>query len=87
VVDSGQRIVVADDEFTAQLLLPLYYRRILLLADTPEQSRRLGELLAAERLTSLLVVTRWSDTPVDFAPFRKRRTERHGRMTLQFWER
>jgi hypothetical protein len=87
VADSGQRIVVADDEFTAQLLLPLYYRRILLLADTPEQSGRLGELLAGERLTSLLVVTRWSDTPVDFSPFRKRRTERHGRMTLQFWER
>ena len=37
VVDSGQRIVVADDEFTAQLLLPLYYRKIVLLADTPKQ--------------------------------------------------
>jgi hypothetical protein len=87
VADSGQRLIVADDEFTAQLLLPLYYRRILLLADTPERSRRLGARLASERLASLLVVTRWSDTPVDFAPFRKRKTERRGRMTLQFWER
>jgi hypothetical protein len=86
-VDSGERLIVADDEFTAQLLLPLYYRRILLLADTPELARRLGARLAGERLASLLVVTRWSDTPVDFAPFRKRRTERHGRMTLQYWER
>jgi hypothetical protein len=87
VADTGQRLIVADDEFTAQLLLPLYYRRILLLADTPELSRRLGARLAEERLASLLVVTRWSDTPVDLSPFRKRRTERHGRMTLQFWER
>jgi hypothetical protein len=69
------------------LLLPLYYRRILLLADTPEGSRRLGAALASQRLGSLLVVTRWSDTPIDLAPFRKRRTERRGRMTLQFWER
>jgi hypothetical protein len=87
VVASGERVIVADDEFTAQLLLPLYYRRILLLADTPEGSRRLGERLASQRLGSLLVVTRWSDTPIDLAPFRKRKTERRGRMTLQFWER
>jgi hypothetical protein len=87
VVATGERVIVADDEFTAQLLLPLYYRRILLLADTPEGSRRLGARLASQRLGSLLVVTRWSDTPIDLAPYRKRKTERRGRMTLQFWER
>jgi hypothetical protein len=43
---------------TAQLLLPLYYRRILLLADTPARSRRLGARLASQRLGSLLVVSR-----------------------------
>ncbi|MDQ3347228.1 MAG: hypothetical protein M3545_04600 [Acidobacteriota bacterium] len=80
-------MIVADNEFTAQLLLPLYYRRILLLADTPEASRRLGAHLSAERLRSLLVVTRSADSPVDLAPFRKRRTELRGRMTIQFWER
>jgi hypothetical protein len=87
VVATGERVIVADDEFTAQLLLPLYYRRILLLADTPEGSRRLGARLASQPLGSLLVVTRWSDTPIDLAPYRKRKTERRGRMTLQFWER
>ena len=87
VSESGERLIVADNEFTAQLLLPLYYRRILLLADTPEASRRLGALLAAERLRTLLVVTRSADSPVDLAPFRKRRTELRGRMTIQFWER
>ena len=87
VAASGERVIVADDEFTAQLLLPLYYRRILLLADTPAGSRRLGAALAAQRLGSLLVVTRWSETAIDLAPFRKRKTERRGRMTLQFWER
>jgi hypothetical protein len=87
VIDSGQRLIVADDQFTAQLLLPLYYRRILLLADTPESSRRLGAQLANNRLASVLVVSRSSETPIDLAPFRKRKTEQHGRMTLQYWER
>jgi hypothetical protein len=87
VVDTGDRLIVADDEFTAQLLLPLYYRRILLLADTPERSLRLGSRLAAAHLGSVLAVTRSSDTPLDLAPFKKRRTEKHGRLTLQFWER
>ena len=33
---------ILSPEFTAQLLRPLYYRRILLLADTLDGSRRLG---------------------------------------------
>lgn len=87
VAQSGERVIVADDEFTAQLLLPLYYRRILLLASAPDEWHPLGARLAAARVSSLLVATRWSDTPIDLAPFNKRRTERHGRLTIQFWER
>ena len=36
VVDSRERLIVVDDPFTAQMLLPLYYRRIVLLADSDE---------------------------------------------------
>src|SRR4029078_9314275 len=41
-MQSNIRILVADEEFTAQLLLPLYYRKIVFLADTPEQGSRLA---------------------------------------------
>ena len=87
IVDTGERVIVADDEFTAQLLLPFYYRRILLLADKIELGPKLGARLAAARLPKLIVVTRWADTPIDLTPFRKRRTQRYGRMTIQVWER
>ena len=33
---SSERVVVADDMFTAQLLFPLYHRKIVFLADTIE---------------------------------------------------
>ncbi len=87
VMHTGERVIVADDEFTAQLLLPLYYRRIILLADKIELGPQLGARLAAARLPKLIVVTRWADTPIDLTPFRKRRTQQHGRMTIQTWER
>ena len=87
IAETGERVIVADDEFTAQLLLPLYYRRIVLLADKIELGPRLGARLAEARLPKLIVVTRWADTPIDLAPFEKRRTQRYGRMTIQIWER
>jgi len=87
IAEIGERVIVADDEFTAELLLPLYYRRIIPLADKIELGPRLGARLAEARLPKLIVVTRWADTPIDLAPFEKRRTQRYGRMTIQIWER
>ena len=58
VVDSRERLIVVDDPFTAQMLLPLYYRRLVLLADSDELRGKLGARLAAERQTSLILVTR-----------------------------
>ena len=87
IIDTRARLIVADDPFTAQLLLPLYYRRIILLADSNELRGKLGVRLAAERLASLILVTRRSDAPGDIAPFRYRRSELRGRMSIQYWER
>ena len=87
IIDTRERVIVADDRFTAQLLLPLYYRRMVLLADTAELGARLGARLAADRLARLILVTRSNGPSIDLTPFTKRRTELHGRMTIQYWER
>jgi hypothetical protein len=79
------RIVVTDDMFTAQGLFPLYYRKIVLLADSAELGTRLGSALAEHRLRSVVVVTRRPGTSIDLPPFRKWRTEMKGRMTIQYW--
>jgi hypothetical protein len=82
-----QRVVVSDDEFTAQLLFPLYFRKTLLVADSPAMGADLGARLAAAGIPETVLVTRWADTPIGLPPYRKQRTERKGRMTLQYWVR
>lgn len=81
------KIVVTDDPFTAQLLFPMYYRKIILPAHTPQSGKRLGSLLAAERILSAVLVTRRSGTDVSLSPYRMQRSERRGRMTIQYWRR
>ena len=81
---STERVVVADDLFTAQLLFPLYDRKIVLLADTVESGARLGELLGAHRAGALLV-SRNLEPAVGLPPLRLQRTDPRGRMVLQLW--
>ncbi len=83
---SSERVVVADDMFTAQLLLPLYDRKVVFLADTVESGNRLGALLAEHR-TDALLVSRNSEPAVSLTPLRLERTASHGRMVLQVWRR
>ena len=83
---SSERVVVADDMFTAQLLLPLYDRKIVFLADTIEAGNRLGALLA-ERRTGALLVSRNPAPAIALPPLRPQRTEVRGRMVLQVWRR
>jgi hypothetical protein len=80
------RLIVADDQFTAQLLLPLYERKIILLADSRHLGRELGATLAAQRLRRALVVSRNPAPAVALPPLRLGRTEQHGRMVFQYWE-
>ena len=87
VAASPYRIVVADDMFTAQLLFPLYDRRIIFLADTPELGQRLGALLADRRFDGALLVSRNPEPEVTLPPLRIERTEQQGRMVIQSWRR
>jgi hypothetical protein len=86
VARSPERIVVADDPFTAQLLFPLYYRKIVFLADTPELGQAMGATLQAQRVTGAVVVSRQEQPGVALPPLALERTEQRGRMTIQHWK-
>ena len=79
-----ERIVVADDQFTAQLLLPINDRKVVLLADTIAAGDELGTLLSGLRYSAVLV-SRNVESPVRLAPLRPAPPEAQGRMTLQVW--
>lgn len=81
------RIVIADDAATAQLLLPLYYRKIILLADSDALGRQLARLLADERVPGVVVVSRRPEPLLDLPPLRLDATEQKGRMRVQRWRR
>jgi hypothetical protein len=83
---SSERVIVADDMFTAQLLFPLYHRKIVFLADTIELGNRLGALLAEQR-TGALLVSRQPEPSVSLIPLRLHRSDILGRMVLQQWTR
>jgi hypothetical protein len=82
---SPERVVVADDPFTAQLLFPLYDRKIVLLADTQAAGRRLGERLSADWVGGALLISRNPEPKVTLDPMRLDRTDMRGRMVVQSW--
>jgi hypothetical protein len=79
-----ERVIVADDPFTAQLLFPLYYRKIILLAETADEGNRIGHLLSEQRIASALVVSREPGT-VTLLPLRFESSELAGRITIERW--
>jgi hypothetical protein len=87
VAGSPARVVVADDVFTAQLLFPLYYRKIVFLADTPPLGARLGEMLHAQRIPAAVVVSRLERPSIELFPLELERSEQQGRMVVQYWAR
>lgn len=87
VADSRERIVIADDPFTAQLLLPLYYRKIVLLADSREAAQALGSMLTAQRVPGALLVSRNPEASVSLPGLRVGRSEQVGRMSITQWVR
>jgi hypothetical protein len=84
---SPERIVVADDMYTAQLLFPLYDRKIIFLADSPELGQWLGKVLADGRYGQAVLVSRNPEPAVMLPPLRIDRTEQQGRMVVQYWRR
>ena len=86
VASSRVRVVVADDTATAQLLMPLYGRKVIFLADSPALANRLGTLLAEQRVNEVVLVSRHPE-PVTLAPLRLDRADLKGRMLLQYYRR
>ena len=86
VAASPERIVVSDDMFTAQLLMPLYFRKIILLADRPDLASALGAKMAAERVGAVILVSR-GDPRVRLDPLRMIAVEQKGRFVIQHWSR
>ena len=87
VAAAPERIVVSDDPFTVQLLFPMYYEKLIYLADTPERAARIGPLLAASEEERAIFVTRDPVPWLRLAPFHLDRGERVGRMIVQYWMR
>lgn len=87
IAASPERVVVADDVFTAQLMFPLYYRRIIFLADNPGLGEQLGALLAREHVAQAILVSRSERPAVKLFPYTLVRTEQIGRMVLEHWQR
>ena len=84
---SPERIIVADDPFTAQLLFPLYDRKIVMLADSQDGGSRLAARLTAERVGGALLISRNPEPRVTLEPLRLERTDMRGRMVIQRWAR
>jgi hypothetical protein len=87
IAASRERIVVADEIHTAQLLFPLYYRKIILLADSPEAASALGSMLMKQRLSGALLVSRDPERSITLPGLRLHRSEQIGRMSITHWVR
>jgi hypothetical protein len=85
VATSPERIVVSDDVFTAQLLMPLYYRKIVFLADTPDLAARLGEKMGQQRVPGVMLVARGDNPRLTLAPLRLAAVDHKGRFVIQHW--
>ena len=87
LAESRARIVVSDDMFTAQLLMPLHRRKVILLADSQPLATELGTTLAAQRMSDVVLVSRHPERMISLAPLRMDHSEIRGRMILHFYKR
>jgi hypothetical protein len=87
VADSRERIIIADEVHTAQLLFPLYYRKIILLADSADSASALGTMLTEQRLPGALLISRDPERTLTLPGLRIQRSEQIGRMSMTHWVR
>lgn len=87
IADADQHVLVADDMFTAQQLLPLYYRRIILLADDGQEGAALGAALEREKIPSVLLVSRNLNPETALPPLQPVWTSARFRFLIQVWRR
>jgi hypothetical protein len=84
---ASPRVIVADDPFTAQLLFPMYYRKIIFLADTAAAGEKLGARLAEAKVSEALIVSRRPQPATELRPLNLLSVSRVGRMVIQHWGR
>jgi hypothetical protein len=82
---SPERILIADDMFTAQLASALYFRKIVLLADTPALAHDLGALLGRAGMPSALLISREPRGEISLEPYRLVASDSYERFTVQRW--
>ncbi len=84
---SPERVIVSDDMYTAQQILPMYYNRVILLAETPPAGHEIGLALERERISGAIMVSRNPDLPTGLPPLRLVETVQRGRFFIQYWRR
>ena len=87
LASSPARVVVADDMYTAQLLLPLNRRKVIMLADSQELASALAATLAEQRVPEVALVSRNPERLISLSPLRLDRSEPQGRMLVQYYRR
>jgi hypothetical protein len=86
LASSRVRVVVADDDATAQLLMPLYRRKVIFLADSPDLMTALGTAMVNQRIPEVVVVSR-QPQPAVLEGLHIDHAESRGRMLLQYYRR
>ncbi len=84
---AGARVVVADDPTTAQIALPLYFEKTLMLSDPGRPGRELAVLLDAAHVASAVVITRLPSWTISLEPYHLVGSQTHGRVTIMRWQR
>jgi hypothetical protein len=86
VAMAAESIVLVDEEFVAQLLLPLYFKKSILLVDTPELGREVVGRLTEAQASGFIMVSRRPTAQISLAPFDLHRIAPAGRWWIQYWQ-
>ena len=85
IAATSERLIVADDMFTAQQLLPLYYRRLVLLADSTGAGEALGAVLDHHRFPGALIVSRLPNPAIGLPPLHRQTVIPGDRFVAEMW--
>jgi len=85
---SQEQVLVADDLVAAQLAMPLYFKKVIVLADSPREGRDLGALLEGAHVPAVLLISRGRQREsISLTPYQLLGSESYGRLTVQHWRR
>jgi hypothetical protein len=87
VAETMDTIVVIDHPSAVQLTGPFYFDRVVFLATSGSEGERMGARLAAARVTTFTVLSRFERPPVAFSPYGLESEARDGRLVSQRWRR